>query len=79
MARKRKGLAHSAEEEKDGTSWVAFIKEKDKANKKMGKGNSHTKKGKTSVWCYNCGGTHFLLNCKKWQEAQKKLKNSKKE
>lgn len=54
-------------------------REKDKSNKKLGKGNAGKKKVKSFVKCYNCGSNHFLCNCKKWQEAQKKLKNSGKE
>ena len=74
-AGKKKGLVHSMEEKKEGTSEVAFVKGK----QKQGKGSAGKKKGKSFVCCYNCGGNHFLHNCKEWQEAQKRLKNSGKE
>ena len=76
-AGKKKGLVHSVEEKKEGTSEVAFVKEKGK--QKQRKGSAGKKKGKSSVRCYNCGGNHFLRNCKEWQEARKRLKNSGKE
>ena len=76
---KKKGLVHSMEEKKEGTSEVTFVKENHEANKKMGKGNSGKKKGKSFVRCSNHSGNHFLCNCKEWQEVQKQLKNSGKE
>ena len=76
-AGKKKGLVHSVEEKKEGTSEVAVVKEKGK--QKQRKGSAGKKKGKSSVRCYNCGGNHFLRNCKEWQEARKRLKNSGKE
>ena len=74
---KKKGGIHSVEEKKESTPEVAFVKEKGK--QKQGKGNAGKKKGKGSVRCYNCGGNHFLRNCKEWQEARKKLRDSGKE
>ena len=74
---KKKGTVHSVEEKKESTPEVAFVKEKGK--QKQGKGNAGKKKGKGSVRCYNCGGNHFLRNCKEWQEARKKLRDSGKE
>ena len=73
---KTKGGIHSVEK-KESTPEVAFVKEKGK--QKQGKGNAGKKKGKGSVRCYNCGGNHFLRNCKEWQEARKKLRDSGKE
>ena len=71
---KKKGTVHMVEEKKESTSKVAFAKEKGK--QKQGKGKAGKKKGQGSVRCYNCGGNHFLRNCKEWQKARKKLRDS---
>ena len=62
-AGKKKGLVHSIEEKNEGTSEVAFVKEKGK--QKQVKGSARKKKSTSSVQCYNCGGNHFLRN---WKE-----------
>ena len=53
-----------------------------KPQQKKGKGGSgsggkKTKRGgRKKVQCHNCGGDHFLRDCKEWKEIQEKLRSS---
>ena len=50
-----------------------------KSQQKKGKGGSgnggkKTKRGdRKRVQCHNCGGDHFLWDCKEWKEIKEKL------
>ena len=53
-----------------------------KPQQKKGKGGSgssgkKTKRGgRRKVQCHNCGGDHFLRDCKEWKEIKEKLRSS---
>ena len=40
-------------------------------------GRKKTKRGgRRKVHCHNCGGNHFLRDCKEWKEIKEKLRSS---
>ena len=42
-----------------------------------GGGGKKTKRGgRKRVQCHNCGGDHFLRDCKEWKEIKEKLRTS---
>ena len=42
-----------------------------------GSGGKKTKRGgRRKVQCHNCGGDHFLRDCKEWKEIKEKLRSS---
>ena len=45
-----------------------------KAKGGLGSGGKKTKRiGRRKVQCHNCGGDHFLWDCKEWKEIKEKL------
>ena len=43
----------------------------------VGSGGKKTKRGgRRKVQCHNCGGDHFLRDCKEWKEIKEKLRSS---
>ena len=45
-----------------------------KGNGGSGNGGKKTKRGgRKRVQCHNCGGDHFLRDCKEWKEIKEKL------
>ena len=53
-----------------------------KQQPKKGKGGSGSggkkpkRGGRKKVQCHNCGGDHFLWDCKEWKEIKEKLRSS---
>ena len=61
---------------------VQVVQAVKKQQPKKGKGNSGScgkkakRGGRKKVQCHNCGGDHFLRDCKEWKEIKEKLRSS---
>ena len=57
---------------------VQIVKKQPKKGKGgAGSGGKKTKRGgRRKVQCHNCGGNHFLRDCKEWKEIKEKLRSS---
>ena len=59
---------------------VQVVKKKPQQKKGKGGSGSSGKKakrgGRKKVQCHNCGGDHFLRDCKEWKEIKEKLHSS---
>ena len=62
-----------------GTVQVVQAVKKQQKKGKGGSGSSGKKVkrgGRKKVQCHNCGGDHFLRDCKEWKEIKEKLRSS---
>ena len=63
-----------------GTVQVVQAMKKQQPKKGRGGSSSSKKKpkrgGQKKVQCHNCGGDHFLRDCKEWKEIKEKLRCS---
>ena len=63
-----------------GTVQVVQVVKKPQQKKGKGGSGSGGKKtkrgGRRRVQCHNCGGDHFLRDCKEWKEIKEKLRSS---
>ena len=61
---------------------VQVVQAVKKPQQKKGKGglgsggNKAKRGGRRKVQCHNCGGDHFLGDCKEWKEINEKLRSS---
>ena len=63
----------------EGTVQVvqAMKKQQKKGTTGSGSGRKKVKRGgRKKVQCHNCGGDHFLWDCKEWKEIKEKLRSS---
>ena len=77
----KKGMSAQVEGSSSGGP-VQVVQVVKKPQQKKGKGGSGSggKKAKRGGWrkvqCHNCGGDHFLRDCKEWKEIKEKLRSS---
>ena len=77
----KKGVMAQVEESSSGGT-VQVVQVVKRPQQKKGKGGSgnggkKTKRGgRKRVQCHNCGGDHFLRDCKEWKEIKEKLRTS---
>ena len=58
---------------------VQVVKKQQPKKSKGGSGSGGRKAkkgGRKKVQCHNCGGDHFLRDCKEWKEIKEKLRSS---
>ena len=60
------------------TEEVAQVTQKEAKKQGKGKGRQgqQKKKKQGKVKCFNCGGEHFLRDCKEWKELRQKSRSS---
>ena len=55
----------------------AVKKQQKKGKGGLGSGRKKVKRGgRKKSQCHNCGGDHFLRDCKEWKEIKEKLRSS---
>ena len=77
----KKGMSAQVEESSSrGTVQVVQVVKKQQQKKGKdgpGSGGKKTKRGgRKKVQCHNCGGNHFLQDCKEWKEIKEKPRSS---
>ena len=77
---KKGNVTHVEGGSSGGTVQVVQVVKKQQQKKGKGGSGSGGKKtrrgGRKRVQCHNCGGDHFLRDCKEWKEIKEKLRSS---
>ena len=79
--KQKKGMSAQVEGSSSGGT-VQMVQVVKKPQQKKGKGGSGSggkkakRGGRKKVQCHNCGGDHFLRDCKEWKEIKEKLRSS---
>ena len=77
----KKGVTTQVEGSSSGGT-IQMVQVVKKPQQKKGKGGSGSggkkakRGGRKQVQCHNCGGDHFLRDCKEWKEIKEKLRSS---
>ena len=79
---RNKKIGNVAQAEKSSsraTVQVVKVRRNNSQRRASGSGASGKKTkrgGRKQVQCHNCGGDHFLCDCKEWKEIKEKLRSS---
>ena len=79
--KQKKGMSAQVKGSSSGGT-VQVVQVVKKPQQKKGKGGSGSggkkakRGGRKKVQCHNCGGDHFLRDCKEWKEIKEKLRSS---